>query len=173
MTIEKLTRDNFALSSLDGFVRTQPVTEVYRKFGGEYRLVNEPFTDDWSPARKREKAAEILSGAYIVYGAWLDGRLAGFVMLANALNKNRLIVDSFHVSRDARRHGIGRALFECAKQKPAPAARNSCTSPRAAQRKPSLSTSPWAAVSRTTRSRRRSKPSRSTFSWSATWNKID
>ena len=33
MTIEKLTRDNFALSSLDGFVRTQPVTEVYRKFG--------------------------------------------------------------------------------------------------------------------------------------------
>lgn len=36
-------------------------------------------------------------------------------MLANALNKNRLIVDSFHVSRDARRHGIGRALFECAK----------------------------------------------------------
>lgn len=73
MTIEKLTRDNFALSSLDGFVRTQPVTEVYRKFGGEYRLVNEPFTDDWSPARKREKAAEILSGAYTVYGAWLDG----------------------------------------------------------------------------------------------------
>lgn len=67
MTIEKLTRDNFALSSLDGFVRTQPVTEVYRKFGGEYRLVNEPFTDDWSPARKREKAAEILSGAYTVY----------------------------------------------------------------------------------------------------------
>lgn len=49
MTIEKLTRDNFALSSLDGFVRTQPVTEVYRKFGGEYQLVNEPFTDDWSP----------------------------------------------------------------------------------------------------------------------------
>lgn len=46
MTIEKLTRDNFALSSLDGFVRTQPVTEVYRKFGGEYQLVNEPFTDD-------------------------------------------------------------------------------------------------------------------------------
>ncbi len=115
MTIEKLTRDNFALSSLDGFVRTQPVTEVYRKFGGEYQLVNEPFTDDWSPARKREKAAEILSGAYTVYGAWLDGRLAGFVMLANALNKNRLIVDSFHVSRDARRHGIGRALFECAR----------------------------------------------------------
>ena len=30
MTIEKLTRDNFALSSLDGFVRTQPVTEVSR-----------------------------------------------------------------------------------------------------------------------------------------------
>lgn len=56
MTIEKLTRDNFALSSLDD-----------RKINGEYRLVNEPFTDDWSPARKREKAAEILSGAYTVY----------------------------------------------------------------------------------------------------------
>ena len=30
MTIEKLTRDNFALSSLDGFVRTQPKSEAKR-----------------------------------------------------------------------------------------------------------------------------------------------
>lgn len=111
MTIERLTRDNFALTSLDAFVRTQPVTEVYRKIGGEYQLVRAPFTDDWTPARKREKAAELLSGACTAYGAWLDGRLAGFIQLSNALNNGRLVVDSLHVSQNARRHGIGRALF--------------------------------------------------------------
>ena len=34
----------------------------------------------------------------------------------NAINKGRLIIDSFHVSRDYRHRGIGRALFEAARQ---------------------------------------------------------
>ena len=37
-------------------------------------------------------------------------------MLIPGLNKGRLIIDSFHVSRDYRRRGIGRALFEAARQ---------------------------------------------------------
>lgn len=55
--IAPLTKENTPITALDGFVRTQPVTEVYRKTGGEYRLTACPFTDDWSPERKREKAA--------------------------------------------------------------------------------------------------------------------
>lgn len=115
MTIEKLTRDNFTLTSLDDFVRTQSVTEVYRKISVEYRLVRAPFIDDWSLARKREKAAELLSDAYTAYGAWLEDHLVGFILLANAPNKGRLIVNSLHVSQSTRRHGIGRALFEYAR----------------------------------------------------------
>ena len=42
--------------------------------------------------------------------------MVGEIMLIPKLNKGRLIIDSFHVSGDCRRHGIGRALFEAARQ---------------------------------------------------------
>lgn len=37
-------------------------------------------------------------------------------MLLPRLNKDRLIIDSFHVSSDYRRRGIGRALLDAARQ---------------------------------------------------------
>lgn len=109
--IELADQTNFTASSLDAFDRFQKVSLVYRLRGGALTPVSVPFTEDWSPARKREKAAEILSGAYITYCAFEDARVVGEIMLVPELNEGRLIIDSFHVSGDRRRRGIGRALL--------------------------------------------------------------
>lgn len=102
---------NFELTSLDSFVRTQPVTEVYRKMDGRYCLVNQPFVDDWTAARKREKAEIILSGKYATYGAFIGDKIVGFVMLEKKLRGGCLVVDSFHVDKRYRNLGIGKQLF--------------------------------------------------------------
>lgn len=109
--VERLNPGNFGPCSLDGFVRTQVVNEVWRRSPEGYRLVSQPFVDDWSPERKREKAHELLSPGYTVYGAFIEGRVAGFVQLNDALNDGRMIVRSLHVSREFRHRGLGRALF--------------------------------------------------------------
>ena len=95
---------------LIGFRRSR--TNVYRIENGKLVLKNNPFTETWSPERKREKAAEILSGQYITYCAFDGNTVVGEIMLIPELNEDRMIIDSFHVSRDYRRHGIGRQMIE-------------------------------------------------------------
>lgn len=102
----------FSEESLDGFIRYQNVEKVYSIENGKLIRKNNGFVDDWSIERKREKAREILSGRYVTYCAFLDGRVIGEIMLVPELNKGRLIIDSFHVSEDMRRHGCGRLLFQ-------------------------------------------------------------
>ena len=109
--IEVLTKSNTPVTALDSFVRTQPVTQVYRKADGEYGLVACPFTDDWSPERKREKAAELTGGDLIAYGAFDNGKLIGFIGLQKNLLGRRMIVDTLHVSAPYRGHGLGKKLF--------------------------------------------------------------
>ena len=113
--IKAVGPDNFRMDSLDFFDRFQEVKNVYRQENGKLVLCSVAFTDDWSAARKREKAAEILSGRFLTYCAFDKGRIIGEIMLVPELNKGRLIIDSFHVSRDCRRLGIGKKLFETAK----------------------------------------------------------
>ena len=110
--IERLTAENFGSTSLDGFVRTQPVTEVWRRTQHGYCLVLASFIDDWSPERRREIAKEILSPGHTAYGVFREGRVAGFLLLHDVLNEGRMIVEYLHVSREFRRQGIGRALFQ-------------------------------------------------------------
>lgn len=114
MEIKLADNSNFTLESMDTFDRYQVVRRVFRFHGGELMLVENPFTETWSPARRWEKAAEILSGDYITYCAFEGNRVIGEIMLIPALNDGRLIVDSFHVSREHRREGVGRALFHTA-----------------------------------------------------------
>lgn len=109
--IAPLTKENTPITALDGFVRTQPVTEVYRKTGGEYRLTACPFTDDWSPERKREKAAQLTSGELLAFGAFAGGELIGFIGLKRELSGSWMIVDTLHVSAPCRGMGIGKQLF--------------------------------------------------------------
>ena len=107
-------KSNFDLSSLDRFDRYQLVRFVYRPENGRLVLKEQPFTEFWSPERKREKAGEILSGRYVTFCAFDGEKVVGEIMLLPELNAGRLIIDSFHVSREYRRHGVGRRLFEAA-----------------------------------------------------------
>ena len=110
--IKQADRNNFRETSMDSFDRFQEVQNVFRMENGKLVLKFHPFTETWSPERRREKAAEILLGEYITFCAFDGDTVVGEIMLNPELNENRLIIDSFHVSRSYRRHGIGRRLIE-------------------------------------------------------------
>lgn len=112
--IKQIDGSNFHESSMDTFDRYQEVRNVYRLENGRLVLLQHPFCETWSPERKREKAAEILSGRFVTFCAFDGGRVVGEIMLIPELDGGRLIIDSFHVSRDHRRQGIGRRLLEAA-----------------------------------------------------------
>ncbi|MDO4460326.1 MAG: GNAT family N-acetyltransferase [Clostridia bacterium] len=113
--IEKADRLNFTPESLDDFDRFQIVNDMYRLIDGGLVRKNHPFTETWSTERRREQALEILSGEYIAFCAFDDGKVVGELLLVPKLNEGRMIVDSLHVSRECRRKGIGRELMEAAK----------------------------------------------------------
>ncbi len=116
MEIKLIDSHNFTRDSMKGFRRYQEVKNMYRLQNGNLTLVYNPFTEDWDAARLIEKAEEILSGQYVTYCAYEGNHVVGEIMLIPKPNKGRLISDSVHVSRDCRRRGIGRALFEAARQ---------------------------------------------------------
>lgn len=115
ITIRIADRTNFRPDSLDDFDRYQVVTDVYRLSGQELVRRPNPFTETWSPERRREHAREVLSGEYITFCAFDGDRVAGGIMLLPEPDHGRLIVESFHVSREYRRQGLGRRLFGAAK----------------------------------------------------------
>lgn len=116
MEIKLIDNNNFTRDSLKDFQRYQEVKNVYRLNDGKMILVYHPFTEDWDVARRLQKAEDILSGKYVTYCAFEGNCVVGEIMLIPQLNKGRLIIDSFHVSRDYRRHGIGKSLLEATRQ---------------------------------------------------------
>ena len=112
--IKQADRNNFCKTSMDSFDRFQEVQNVWRMENGRLVLNYQPFTETWSPEQRRKKAEEILSGRYITFCAFAGDAVVGEIMLIPELNENRLIIDSFHVSREFRRCGIGRRLIETA-----------------------------------------------------------
>ena len=112
ITIERLTDKNFHADSLDCYVRTQQVREVYRRVNGEYALVALPYVEDWSPERKREIAQALSGEDCISYLALEEGRVVGFISLIKELNSGYMILDMMHVSAGFRGKGLGRMLFQ-------------------------------------------------------------
>ncbi len=110
--IKQADRNNFCETSMDSFDRFQEVQNVWRIENGRLVLNFQPFTETWSPEQRRRKAQDILSGRYITFCAFEGNAVVGEIMLIPELNENRLIIDSFHVSRAFRRRGIGRRLVE-------------------------------------------------------------
>ena len=115
ITIERITKNNFSENSLDGYVRTHHVTRVWRRVNGEYALVEQPYTEDWSAQRKREVARRIMGSDMAAFAAFDGGRVVGFVSLEKALVGGRMILDMMHVSVECRGGGNGRRLFEQAR----------------------------------------------------------
>lgn len=112
ITIELLTEENFHADSLDNYVRTQQVREVYRRVNGEYVLVELPYIEDWSLERKREIARELLGEDCIGYLALEEDKVVGFIGLKKELVSGYMILDMMHVSKSCRGNGLGRALFQ-------------------------------------------------------------
>ena len=116
LNIELLTEKNFTPSSLDSFKRTQTVKKVYRRQNGKYALVDMPYTEDWTLERKRKEAQFLRSSECIAYLALENNIVAGFTSLKKQLYASYMILDMMHVSADYRGKGIGRQLFNCAKE---------------------------------------------------------
>lgn len=115
--IEKLTTGNFRVDSLDTFLRHQVVTECWRKTNGQWALQPIAFVEDWDLEKLRANAREILEGlgiGLLGYGAFEDGRLAGFITLdpkpLGSRGQYRQLI-AFQVSREHRGQGLGRRLF--------------------------------------------------------------
>lgn len=100
------------------FVRHQKVTKCRRKVNGQWTIVENPFTDDWS-----EEEYRILTGCLkntvrtggFVCGAFYRGVLKGFVSVEPTLfggGHRYLDLSSIHVSEDMRGKRIGRTLFD-------------------------------------------------------------
>ena len=115
ISMEELTVELFS-----DFRRHQEVTQCWRKREGEWVIIDNPFTEEWTQEHYRylvEDLRNTLATGGVVYGAFLDGKLKGFVSVESAFfgaSGQYLELSSIHVSEDCRGHGTGRKLMEAA-----------------------------------------------------------
>lgn len=117
-----LKADEINMDLFHAFCRRQVVTKCWRKEGGQWIIKDAPFIDDWGKAEYeiliRCLKNTVATGG-LVYGAFIDGELKGFVSVEGTLMGSALQymdLSSIHVSQDARRLGIGRELFLAARR---------------------------------------------------------
>lgn len=116
--IEQLNESNFNESSLERFIRHQEVNECWRNINGEWMLIPNRFTENWSCDECREIASHILHNlneSIIAFGAFHGDELIGFITLGKVFwgSENQYLeLVEFEVSEPYRNQGIGRRLFE-------------------------------------------------------------
>ena len=113
ITYDKLTEENFFLTSLDSFVFLQEVRECWRCVDGGWKLLPIAYTDDSGPDAQTVLAA--LRAGNPAFGAWKDGKLAGFAMVNDypEAGKTDYCVSEFFVMHKYRRCGLGKwAAFQ-------------------------------------------------------------
>lgn len=104
------------------FVRRQEVTKCWRKEEGRWVVRDAPFIDDWTEADYQVLVSCLRRTATkggLVYGAFRDGSLKGFVSVEPELfggEERYLDLSSLHVSQDMRREGMGTKLFLAARE---------------------------------------------------------
>lgn len=115
---EEITTDLFS-----DFIRHQEVTKCWRRVRGKWRIQEAPFVDDWGEEEYKilvECLKNTVETGGFVMGAFNEeGKLKGFVSVESEIfgqYKEYLDLSSIHVSEDMRGHGIGKALFEKAKE---------------------------------------------------------
>lgn len=117
-----ITLDELNMDLFSDFIRRQVVTKVWRKENGKWLIKEEPFIDDWSPedfAFGISCIQNTVKTGGLLYGAYSDGKLKGFVSVeAEIFGGEHRYMDltSIHVSADMRKNGIGRQLFQKAKE---------------------------------------------------------
>ena len=117
----ELKEDEICRDLFGQFIRRQKVEKCWRKEAGKWVIKDAPFIDDWSEDDYRILTdclkQTILEGGFVA-GAFSEGRLKGFVAVTAGLfgGENKYLdLASLHVSEDIRGHGIGRTLFQSAK----------------------------------------------------------
>lgn len=165
-----LTQADLELRLFHGFLRRQVVTKCRRRVNGAWTVVDAPFVDDWTERDHRALLAQLartLRLGGFARATFERGAMKGFAAVgAEWFGDGREYLDltNLHVSEDARRQGIGRALFLAAArwardrgaQKLYISAHSAIESRR--------STGPWAALRRTRTTLRTSPRNRSTVS---------
>lgn len=113
---QDLTRELFR-----DFRRHQEVNLCYRKVETGWVIQADPFVDDWSEEDYQFLIVclkNTISTHGFVYGAFVEGKLKGFVSVeAEIFDEQQRYCDlsSLHVSEDMRHQGIGKKLFQAAK----------------------------------------------------------
>ncbi len=118
----QLNKDEISRELFKNFIRRQNVTLCRRREQGAWVLKSDPFIDDWSEEDYVflvKCLKNTISSGGVVYAAFLNGYLKGFVSVESKLfgkKENYLDLSSIHVSEDMRGQGIGRILFLSAKE---------------------------------------------------------
>lgn len=114
--------DELNIDLFSHFVRHQVVTKVWRREKGEWIIKAEPFIDDWSK-QDYDFLVTCLKNTVqtggLLCGAFSNDKLKGFVSVESNLfgGENKYLdLTSIHVSEDMRGGGIGRQLFQNAKE---------------------------------------------------------
>ena len=115
--IKMLTKENMKENGLDDYCRTQIVKRQYRMMDDDYILVEEKWVMDWDRQKKCEIAKSLISDNYIAFGAFENDRIIGFVSVESKLRGERLVLDMIQVSQEYRGAGLGRKLFQIAKER--------------------------------------------------------
>ncbi len=118
----ELCEDEIDRELFRGFIRRQNVTKCWRKQEGAWRIKDDPFIDDWSEKDYQTLIVclkHTLSEKGFVYAAFCDNCLKGFASVeAGVFGEKQKYLDlsCIHVSEDLRGMGIGRTLFDAAKE---------------------------------------------------------
>lgn len=117
ITYRNLACGDLSSDLLDQFVRVQQVTDVWRWVGGGWKIVPDPFIDDWSASDRQDVCRTIercLHTDGCVLAAYDGKTLSGLAVLARELigsRKQYADLLELQVSAPYRRQGIGCALF--------------------------------------------------------------
>ncbi len=117
----EISMDEIGMDLFRTFERRQVVTDCWRRENGAWVIKSDPFIDDWGRAEYEELVRclkNTVSTGGLVYGAFVNEELKGFVSVEGALTGSRhqyMDLSSIHVSQDMRGQGIGRELFQAAK----------------------------------------------------------
>lgn len=120
ITYAPLTPENFTPLSLETFIRRQQVRQCWRREEGVLVLRPVEYVEDWSPARRRGAAAEVLAAVNTggaAFGAFARGTVIGFAVLSGRRLGSRgqyADLTLFYVSEPFRGQGVGGTLFRMA-----------------------------------------------------------
>lgn len=119
---KNLEQEEIEISLFDNFVRTQNVTNCFRKENGEWVIKDIAFIDDWSK-EDYEKLVICLKNTVksggLVAAAFINGEMKGFASVEGehfGSEKQYLDLSALHVSQDVRGMGLGRRLFIMARE---------------------------------------------------------